>query len=90
MSLYISCNACPCIFVLVYFGGGKIRTQVFASDSPYDRQKAGIGSVITPMFEPGADVVHLMRLERLIRGWVDFVREEPDPTGDFRSFQVGP
>jgi hypothetical protein len=54
---------------------GKIKTQVFASDSPYDRQKAGIGSVVTPMFEPGADCNHLMRLEELIRGWVDFVRK---------------
>ena len=69
---------------------GKIKTQVFASDSPYDRQKAGIGSVVTPMFEPGADGNHLMRLEELIRGWVDFVQEGPDPTRDFQSFQVGP
>src|SRR4051794_2221316 len=69
---------------------GKIKTQVFASDSPYDRQKAGIGSVVTPMFEPGADCNHLMRLEELIRGWVDFVQEGPDPTRDFQSFQVGP
>jgi hypothetical protein len=69
---------------------GKIKTQVFASDSPYDRQKAGIGSVVTPMFEPGADYNHLETLERLIRGWVDFVQEEPDPTRDFQSFPVGP
>ena len=29
-------------------------------------------------------------LEKLIRGWVDFVQEEPDPTRDFQSFQVSP
>ena len=69
---------------------GKIKTQVFASDSPYDRQKAGIGSVVTPMFEPGADYNHLMKLEELIRGWVDFVQEEPDSARDFQSFQVSP
>ena len=69
---------------------GKIKTDVFASDSPYDRQKAGIGSVVTPMFEPGADYNHLMQLEKLIRGWVDFVQEEPDSTRDFQSFLVGP
>src|SRR6516164_8629806 len=48
---------------------GKIKTHVFASDSPYDREKTGIGSVVTPMFEPGADYDHLMHLEKLIRGW---------------------
>ena len=69
---------------------GKIKTHVFASDSPYDREKTGIGSVVTPMFEPGADYNHLETLERLIRGWVDFVQEGPDPTRDFQSFQVGP
>jgi hypothetical protein len=69
---------------------GKIKTQVFASDSPYDRQKAGIGAVVTPMFEPGADYDHLEKLEGLVRDWVDFVQDEPDPTRDFRSFQVGP
>jgi hypothetical protein len=62
---------------------------VFASNSPYDRQKTSIGSVVTPMFEPGADHDHLMRLEDLIRDWVDFVQEEPDSTGDFQSFKVG-
>jgi hypothetical protein len=39
---------------------GKIKTHVFASDSPYNREKTGMGSVITPMFEPGADCNHLM------------------------------
>jgi hypothetical protein len=69
---------------------GKIKTQVFASDSPYDRQQAHIGSVVTPMFEPRADYNHLMKLEQLIRDWVDFVQEEPDSARDFQSFQVSP
>jgi hypothetical protein len=69
---------------------GKIKTHVFASDSPYDREKTGIGSVVTPMFDPGADHNHLMQLENLIRDWVDFVQEEPDATRDFQSFKVGP
>jgi hypothetical protein len=69
---------------------GKIQTQVFASDSPYDRQKAGIGSVVTPMFEHRSDHVHLEKLEALIRGWVDFVQEDPDPGPDFQSFHVHP
>ncbi len=67
---------------------GKTKTQVFASDSPYDRQKAIIGTVVTPMFDPRADFQHLERLEKLIREWVDFVREEPDIAGDFQSFKV--
>ena len=68
---------------------GKIKTHVFASDSPYDRQKTRIGSVVTPMFEPGADHNHLMQLETLIRDWVEFVQEEPDSTRDFQSFRIG-
>ncbi len=67
---------------------GKMKTQVFASDSPYERQKAIIGTVVTPMFEPQADFQHLERLEKLIREWVDFVQEEPDAAGDFQSFKV--
>jgi hypothetical protein len=69
---------------------GKIKTQVFASDSPYDRQKAGIGSVTTPMFEHRSDYAHLEKLEVLIRRWVEFVQEEVEVHGDFQSFQVNP
>jgi hypothetical protein len=67
---------------------GKIKTQIFASDSPYDRQKAGIGSVVTPMFEAQADYQHLEKLERLIREWVDFVQEAPGGATDFQTFKV--
>jgi hypothetical protein len=69
---------------------GKIKTQVFASDSPYDRQKAGIGAVVTPMFDAHADFQHLEKLEKLIREWVGFVQEAPDGATDFQSFQVNP
>jgi hypothetical protein len=41
------------------------------------------------MFEPGANGDHLLRLDGLIVGWVDFVREALDRTREFRSFQVG-
>jgi hypothetical protein len=67
---------------------GKIRTQVFASDSPYDRQKASIGSVITPMFDPKADSEHLKKLENLIREWVDFIDSDHEFDHDFRSFKL--
>ena len=69
---------------------GKIKTLVFASDSPYDRQKASIGSVTTPMFEHRADHVHLVKLETLIRQWVEFVQDQPDVGQDFQSFEVKP
>src|SRR5262245_24540116 len=68
---------------------GKIQTRVFASDSPYDRQRTIIGEVATPMFESRADRVHLEKLEDLLRDWVDFVREEPEQDQDFRSFTLG-
>ena len=67
---------------------GKIKTQIHASDSPYDRQKARIGSVVTPMFESRSDVVHMEKLERLIRDWVDFVEEQPDSARDFQTFNL--
>jgi len=67
---------------------GKIKTQVFATDSPYDRQKASIGTVVTPMFEAAADSKHLEKLEGLIREWVDFVQDAPDLTHEFQSFKV--
>ena len=68
---------------------GSIRTQVFATDSPYDRQKAAIGIVGTPMFELRADQAHLEKIEDLIRDWVDFVRRDPDSERDFQSFTFG-
>jgi hypothetical protein len=69
---------------------GKIRTQVFASDSPYDRQKTSIGAVVTPMFETDADSNQLRKIEKLVREWVEFVHEEPDFAHDFQSFKVQP
>jgi hypothetical protein len=67
---------------------GKIKTQVHASDSPYDRQKARIGTVMTAMFEPRANVLHLERLEVVIREWVEFVQEDLDPARDFQTFNL--
>src|SRR4029077_19162213 len=62
---------------------GKIKTQIHASDSPYDRQKARIGTVMTAMFEARADAVHLEKLENVIREWVEFVQEVLDTGHDF-------
>ena len=69
---------------------GMITTRVFASDTPYDRQKSGIGEVITPMFEPNADETHLKKLDQMLQSWVDFVKDDIDSDVDFKSFQVGP
>ncbi len=68
---------------------GKITTRVFASDSPYDRQKATIGDVLTPMFDPQADQTHLLKVQRLVQAWVDFVKEAPDDEVAFKTFSVG-
>jgi hypothetical protein len=67
---------------------GKIRTRVYASDSPYDRMNSDIGEVATPMFESHADAKHLRKLERLLREWVEFVKDEPDLDEPFTSFPI--
>jgi hypothetical protein len=65
---------------------GKITTKVYASDSPYDRQRAHVGDVRTPPFSTGADAKHLDKVRRLLYSWVDFVKDDTDLTDDFRSF----
>jgi hypothetical protein len=67
---------------------GKIRTRVYASDSPYDRMKTDIGEVATPMFESHADAKHLRKLERLLREWVAFVKDGSDFDEPFTSFPL--
>jgi hypothetical protein len=67
---------------------GKIVTRVFASNSPYDRLKTGIGEVATPMFEPHADFNHFKSLEKLLRAWIDFIKQDTDGEECFRSFEV--
>src|SRR5262249_31205239 len=66
---------------------GKIATSVYASDSPYERQKALIGEGRTPIFESHAAAGHLRRVEKLVRTWVEFVGK-PDPADDFLSFSL--
>jgi hypothetical protein len=67
---------------------GKINTRLFASDSPYDRQKAAIGEVATPMFEGQAELVHLRKIEKTRRGWVEFVGEAGESLAEFKSFSL--
>ncbi len=67
---------------------GKIITQIFASDSPYDREKTLVGEVSTPMFAPRADAVQLDRVETMLYAWVDFVKDEADPGRDFSTFRM--
>ena len=66
---------------------GKIATRIFASDSPYDREKAAIGEVETPMFEPEADLKHLEEARRMLHAWVEFVREDPESEREFQTFE---
>ena len=67
---------------------GKITTRIFASDSPYDREKAEIGRVRTPMFEPAADRSHLEQVKGLLDGWVSFVDKAPGTEHDFQAFEM--
>jgi hypothetical protein len=67
---------------------GKIWTRVYASDSPYDRQKTTIGDVRTPIFEARADLSHLVRVQKLLYDWVEFVKESSDEEVMFRNFPV--
>ena len=68
---------------------GKIHTRLFASDSPYDREKTPIGEVGTPIFEHQAEVVHLKKIEQTLRRWVTFVGDTGDSLEEFKSFEVG-
>jgi len=68
---------------------GKIWTRVYASDSAYDRQKAMIGDVLTPLFEAHADAAHLAKVATLVESWVQFVKNSADDEVSFRSFPVG-
>jgi len=67
---------------------GKILTPVYASDSPYDPKKNSIGDVATPMFEQDAEARHLQKLEKLLREWVNFVRDTPDTHEPFAAFEL--
>jgi hypothetical protein len=66
----------------------NITTNVFASDSPYEKEKSNIGVVHTPMFEPNADMNHLEKLKRLLHSWVKFTREDGDSEDGFTSFEL--
>jgi hypothetical protein len=68
---------------------GKIVTSIFASDSPYERQKTSIGEVSTSMFVERADDIQFEKLERLLREWVDFVHDEPGTDQEFQGFEFG-
>jgi hypothetical protein len=75
-------------YLMTSIEDGKIKTQIHASDSPYDRQKARIGTVMTAMFEARADAVHLEKLEKMVREWVEFVQEDLDTQRDFHTFNL--
>jgi hypothetical protein len=66
---------------------GKIKTNVYASDSPYDKKKSFIGDVTTAMFEEDADVLHLQKVEKAVRDWVQFVSPSSEDQ-PFSSFSM--
>jgi hypothetical protein len=61
-------------YLRTWVEGGNIKTQVFASDSPYDRQKANIGAAIMPATNKNQLYVYLYNINELIQGWIEFVR----------------
>ena len=67
---------------------GKLNTRVWASDSPYDRQKAHVGDVATPMFKPEAEANHMRRVLGLLRDWVRFVADEAQQDSEFVAFHL--
>jgi hypothetical protein len=74
---------------------GKIVTHVYATDSPYDRQKTEIGVVVTPLFDLGTkqfdaqvDKKQLEKIERMLHAWIGFVKEAALDGPDFASFPV--
>jgi hypothetical protein len=67
---------------------GKLNTRVWASDSPYDRQKAQVGEVATPMFKPEAEANHLRKVLTLLRDWVKFVADDAGQDNEFVAFQL--
>jgi hypothetical protein len=75
-------------YLLTSVTEGSISTRVFASDTPYERQKTVIGQARTPMFDPDADRNHLEKLKKMLHSWVDFVRSDVEADRDFFSFQV--
>src|ERR1700746_3331358 len=44
---------------------GKIQTNIYASDTPYERHKTAIGQVRTAMFDSQADYEHLKNIESM-------------------------
>ena len=66
---------------------GKLTTRVWASDSPYDRQKAHVGDVLTPMFSEQADANQLRKVLALLRDWVRFVADDLGEGNEFVAFE---
>jgi hypothetical protein len=68
---------------------GKLNTRVWASDSPYDRQKAHVGDVISPLFKQESEANHMRRVLAMLRDWVRFVADDAEQGSEFVAFQVG-
>jgi len=67
---------------------GKLTTRVWASDSPYERQKSHVGDVLTPMFSEQADANHMRKVLGLLRDWVRFVADDAGEGSEFVAFEL--
>jgi len=76
--------------------GGKIRTSVFASSTPYAKEnRVLVGEIATPIFDPGnmeqdSNALHSGKVEQAVTDWVAFVSPvtEVDESRPFTSFAV--
>lgn len=70
---------CPAPTQSLYFylrtraEGDEIMTQVFASDSPYDRQKAAIGSAFMSRTDYKSSLF-INSINNLMNDWIEFIR----------------
>lgn len=75
--------------------GGKIRTCVYASSSPYEKtNRVMVGEIATPIFDEetaeDCNVVHSRKVESAVNDWIDFVSDdvEADESAPFTSYTL--
>lgn len=58
-------------FIDTIVDGGSIKTQIHASDTPYEKQKSLVGEIATPVSGSDADSTHLSKIEDAINAWLE-------------------
>ena len=75
--------------------GGKLKTSVFASNSPYEKaNRVMVSEIATPIFDEqtneDCNVVHSRKVEGAVNDWIAFVDDnaEADEDAPFTSFAL--